>query len=204
MEKRIELDDGNIILLNISKGYCCNTVTIFKGYMEENYLEKEITLSIWDDISFRAYTKDTDENFLEFEFDINDPLYFCISRFLGKDKEFIIEDDHASEHLKKYMIIKRDGGIFKIIFINESLKKEPENNKFSVFIKNIGPDPRSKIIEFATKIRIVEFFRDMEKTLLEEYHQVTFDEYIETLEYYETKNNCISRKLVKTENKKKN
>ena len=98
---------------------------------------------------------------------------------LGKDNELIIDDDDTYQRLKRYLIIKKVNDIYKIIFINNLEKNDYESNKFRVFIKNIGPDCRSKIIDFSIKKRIVDFFKEVEETLLEDYHQITFEEYIE-------------------------
>ena len=107
-------------------------------------------------------------------------LYFCLNRLLGSDKSFIIDDDDTREIMEKYMVIKKDNNIIKVFIINTKIIGY-DIGKFNVFIKNIGPDPRSKIDDYKTKIRIIEFLRDCERTLLEEYHQITMDEYIETM-----------------------
>ena len=175
----MKLDNGNILLLNISPGYCCNTVSISEGYIQNNNLEKEIELSIWDDISFSVYTNDISENQIDFEFDISHPLYFCIKKLLGNNEMLIIDDDNNSKRLERYLVIKREKNVFKFSFINKSSKKVLNHEKFRVFIKNIGPDSRSKILDFSTKKRIVDFFWESEKILLENIHQISFDEYIE-------------------------
>jgi len=187
MQKKMNLDNGNILLLNINPGHCCNTVTISEGYIQNNNLEKEIELSIWDDISFRVYTNDISQNQIDFVFDINHPLYFCIKKLLGNEEELIIDDDHNSKYLEKYLMIKKEKNVFKFLFINNSSKKFLNHEKFGVFIKNIGPDPRSKILDFSIKKRIVAFFRECEKILLEDVHQISFDEY---MEYKSHNNNC--------------
>ena len=52
-------------------------------------------------------------------------------------------------------------------------------DKFHVFIKNIGPDPRSKIdLNYKdTKKRLSIFFNEVIDILTEEYHQITLEEY---------------------------
>ena len=56
---------------------------------------------------------------------------------------------------------------FKIRFTNQNFcKEEFLYNRFNVFIKNIGPDSRSKIRNYSTKLRIVDFLRDIENTLI--------------------------------------
>ena len=51
-----------------------------------------------------------------------------------------------------------------------------------IFIKNVGFDLRSKIdcFKLDTKERLYKFFEDARTTLLEDYHQITIDEYLLT------------------------
>ena len=179
IRKEIRLNGDKIIITKIP-GFCCDTVRITKGYVKKDGL-KTFSMTIWDDMSFCAWSENMEEtDKIEFEFDINDPLYFCLNRLLGSDKSFIIDDDDTREIMKKYMVIKKDNNIIKVFIINTKIVGY-DIQKFNVFIKNIGPDPRSKIDDYKTKIRIIEFLRDCERTLLEEYHQITMDEYIETM-----------------------
>ena len=182
MYKKNELENGNILSLEISPGYACPVVMIREGYINSGELEKDYTLSIWDDIQLNAYCDDRNSKLIEFEFDINHPLYFCFNRFLDADDEFIIDDDLTYDSMKKYVLFKRVNKKIKMIFINNVKEHELYGERFRTFIKNIGPDSRSKIIDFKTKKRIVYFFRDMERVLKEEYHQITFDEFIEILD----------------------
>lgn len=65
-------------------------------------------------------------------------------------------------------------------FIN---KLEDENyvlEKFHIFIKNIGPDGRSKIDQYYkdTKIRLFNFFNEVYNTLTNDYHQINIEKYM--------------------------
>lgn len=183
MLKTINLEDGNRIMLSIEPGYCTNTVSISKGYFCDDELVKDISLTIWDDIAFHGYICSQERNIeypkeLVFEFDINDPIYFCLLELLGNDDYLVIDDDDTYDILKKYMTVKREETSIKIIFTN--LKEENfYHNRYGAFIKNIGPDGRSKIEDINIKYRIVDFFGKLVRTLLEEYHQVTIPEYLE-------------------------
>lgn len=183
--KKIQLSNGNVLLLDISPGYACDVVMIREGYLKDRELEKNYTLSIWDDIQLNAYCDDRDVKSVEFEFDINHPLYFCFNRFLDIDEEFAIDDDRTYGSMKKYVVFKRVDKKIKMIFVNNVEEIEYSGERFKAFIKNIGPDPRSKIHDWETKKRIIYFFRDMQRILEEEYHQITFDEYIEILDQSE-------------------
>ena len=96
--------------------------------------------------------------------------------------------------MNKYLVIKRELNCIKIIFYNKT-KTRINHDKFGVFIKNIGSDPRSKIEDFNKKLRIVRFFRDLEKRLLEENHQITYDEYIETKRIEELEKKKVLKKI---------
>lgn len=179
MEKRIDLSKENVIILNKNPGYCCDTISIDNGYLKDGELIKSLCLYIWDDICFKAYSKDRNINYIDFDIDINNPIYFCVKHLLDGDNELIIDDDDTYGRLNKYLVIKKVDDIYKFIFINNLEKNDFESDKFRIFIKNIGPDCRSIIIDFSIKKRIVYFFREVEKTLLEENHQITLEEYLE-------------------------
>lgn len=179
MQKRINLSKENVIIFNKNPGYCCDTISIDNGYLKKGELIKSLGLYIWDDICFKAYSKNRNINYIDFDIDINNPIYFCVKHLLGEDNELIIDDDDTYGRLNKYLVIKKVDDIYKFIFINNLEKNDYELEKFRVFIKNIGPDCRSKIIDFSIKKRIVYFFRELENILLEDYHQITFEEYLE-------------------------
>lgn len=178
MNKEFRMANNNIIKLVVSSGYCCDTVSIYEGYIVDNMVSKSLELSIWDDMAFNAYTKDNNLNFVEFGVNINHPLYFCVKELLANDEYLVFDDDNTYEHMQKYMIIERDDDNFKFKFVNNinTNINTCEYRKFGVFIKNIGPDSRSKISDFSLKLRLVDFFRNVEKCLREEHHQLTFDE----------------------------
>ena len=191
MKKKIILDDGNVIVINITEGYCGPVVSVSKGFINNDLVTKTINFCIWDDISFLAYTEDNKVDFVEFEFDIDDPLYFCINRLLGKNERLIIDDDLTADKLKKYVLIENCHEIFKITFINKLEYTQYCFDKFRAFIKNIGPDCRSKITDFSIKLRLVDFFRDIENTLLEEFHQISIEEYIQKNKYEKKKKKSL-------------
>lgn len=127
---------------------------------------------MWDDFQFDAYTKDN-VNELFFEFENGSPLYLELSILLGKDKKIVIDDDHTFSKLKKFMIIENIDDNIVIHFIGNA-DCELTSQKFSVFVKNIGPDARSKIQNSDLKIKLIDFFKNRENSLLrEEYKSST-------------------------------
>lgn len=182
-----DLEDGNKILLSIDDKYYIEILSISKGYFENENLLKTVSLFMQDDFNFSGYMENVkDIKELSFEFDINDPLYFCLNRLLGNSTELIIDDDDTREQMKKYMIIKKENNTIKIIFINKNLNCL-EYDKFGVFIKNIFEDGRSKIKFTDIKPKLIKFFKEAKIALLEDYHQVTIDEHIARMECSEKK-----------------
>ena len=102
MEKMIKLNNGNKIILNRNPGYCCDTISVIEGYIKDGNVDKSLELYIWDDICFKAYTKETDNKIICFDIDINHPLYFCVKHLLDNDNELIIDDDDTYDSFKKY------------------------------------------------------------------------------------------------------
>ena len=136
---------------------------------------------IWDDIAIRAYIKDKSVNSIKFTIPLGHPLYFCFKHLLADSSKIIIDDDATVEQLEKYVVISKEESAFRINFVNNKVKESSYNTcKFGVFIKNIMPDSRSKITDISIKQRLIDFFQEVEEQLLEEYHQITFEEYFES------------------------
>ena len=68
-------------------------------------------------------------------------------------------------------IIKKDKSI--VITFHVNVNSEFNSQKYSVFIKNIGPDARSKIQNSDLKIRLIEFFENCKNFLLKEVNQIS-------------------------------
>jgi len=169
MEKRIELENNDKIIITETPGYCTEMISIMKGYFSNGELVKTIRLSMWDDFGFEAWMDcDYDEiEKISFDFDLNDPLYPYFDNLLGEENKLIIDDDNTYEEYKKVMIIsKEDQGI--VITFENKLDKNKILEKFNVFIKNIMNDIRSKIDCRGedTKIRLIKFFNEVRSSLL--------------------------------------
>lgn len=178
MIKKYQINN-NIIILNISDGYCSKHINIQKGFLNGKNLEKKVSMSIWDDMSFSAYSPEDDINEIVCEIEKDDLIYFALNRMLGVDDSLIIDDDGTSEELIKYVEFKKDKDKILIIFHDEEDSKGTYSERFNVFIKNVGPDPRSKIEDFNIKYRLHKFFQEAQEILLNEYHQYSLDEYFE-------------------------
>ena len=162
MQKEIQLSDGKL-LIQIDYDSHVPFISIKRYYIKNKVLQKVITLSMWDDFEFDAYTKENID-YLNFEFQSSDLLYSHLDTLLGTDKSIVI-DDNTLEKLKKFMIIERVENNIIIHFIGNK-DSELIKQRFSVFIKNIGQDARSKLQDLKLKIRLIDFFRDCENYLV--------------------------------------
>ena len=173
MKRIIYNTDGTNIAIESLNDYCHNFKFV-KNYIENGIIIKQLQFYIWDDISFNAYIANINNNdSVEFEFDQNDKIYNAVDEFLADDNEFIIDDDNTRDTYKKYLIFKRCENKIILKFVNRNINTECfVYNRFSVFIKNIGPDCRSKITDYDRKARIVDFLRNVEETLFNKKNKV--------------------------------
>lgn len=186
MEKEVKLLDGNTVCLDIDDSYCGHTFRITKRYFKNGEYVKDFCLAMWDDYGFDAWVDDIETlqkaTSLYYLIPSYDPLYLCFLEFLGNLNEIIIDSDDVNELNKKTLTIrKKENDIIELIFEN-LLENISACDKFNIFIKNVGFDLRSKIdcFNLDTKERLYKFFENARATLLEEYHQVTIDEYLLT------------------------
>ena len=168
MEKRIHLENSDVIIFNINHSLnYCDMVTINKGYFKDGDLDKTICFSMWDDFAFEAWC-DEDEGFrnLNFCFEKTDPLYSHLEKLLGQDNELVIDDDDTRQDMKKIMRIYKTENDITISFENK-LEILDITGKFHIFIKNIVTDYRSKIDCKGenTKIRLINFFRSIQNEI---------------------------------------
>lgn len=170
MERRINLSNNDMIIVNIQPFNYCDMITINKGYFENGELTKTIAFNIWDDFSFQGWIcEDNELKKLDFCFDKCDPLYIHLERLLDQDDELIIDDDDTYEDMKKIMRIYKTQNNITISFENK-LDRLDIIGKFHIFIKNIVTDYRSKIDCNGqnTKIRLIKFFRGIQNEFFSE------------------------------------
>ena len=170
MDKKITLEDGNIIKLN-SDG---RSVIIDKGYLQNGEPSKIITMFMGDDFGFEAFTfSDDKKDNVEFQVPVYDPLYKHLNFLLGENDSLIIDDDMTEQNNKKYMKVQKEDQNILIGFYN-NLKEFSITNKFIITIINIMRDGRSKIDRegLDTKERLVRFFSNVEKDFLDKEKEV--------------------------------
>ena len=178
--KEIKLDDGNEMRLQISNAYCGRSIRIEKDYIENNQIVKGFTLCQWDDYAFDVYIDNFDfsKESVKFIIDVNDPLFYSFHKLLEGLEELVIDSDEYEENMKMLFIRRINDYDIELEFRSRESKKVLE--KYTVFIKNIGFDLRSKIDCYGldTKKRLFEFFENAKNALLDDVHQITIDEYI--------------------------
>lgn len=179
LEKRIEIDENRILIYNITEGYAKPTYTIMEGFLKNGEIIKTYNLSQWDDYGLNAYINNDEVRKISFEFDITHPLYLPLFHLLNYDDELLIDDDGSREDNKKYMLVRREKDKIFMEFIDE-LEDESYIERFHVFIKNIGPDGRSKIDRDYkdTKNRLFIFFNEAHEALTTDCHQISIEEYL--------------------------
>ena len=181
-EKRIQIADNRILIYSVTKGYAKPTFTIREGIAENGVL-KTYSLSQWDDYGLNGWIEnDEDISKISFEFDNLHPLYIPLFHLLNYDEELIIDDDDTRDDNQKYMSIYKNDNKIIIDFVDNLEQNNHINctEKFHVFIKNILRDGRSKIDqqEKDTKKRLFIFFNEVNKVIMNEYHQISIEEYL--------------------------
>lgn len=179
---------NNKTMINKTRQLACDIDTyehstnIREYFFENGMIQKSFTLNRWHDYGLNA---DLDEASIEeleettkisFEFDTNHPLYIPLLHLCQGD--LTIEDDDTRLHNKYLRIYRKDNKAY-MDFVNEE-ENSDVLNKFSIFIKNIMYDGRSKIDREGkdTKDRLLFFFNEAANNILNEYHQMTLEEYL--------------------------
>ena len=182
-ERTVMVGENRIINYTISDGYV-PMHTIREDFIEKGKIIKNYKLCRWDDYGFTGWINNDANNqesinLVSYKFDINHPFYIPLLHLLQGDEHLIIDDDQTQELNKKYMMITKEEDNIVITFAN-NLESNSTINRFYVFIKNIGPDARSKIDCFYkdTKERLDSFFKEIYELVTEEYHQITIEEYL--------------------------
>ena len=181
VNKEIEINSKHKITYNVMDGYTEYQVITDIDNTDE---PKNIKFCRWDDYCFRSWQHAEFDEYMKkkvqsHEFTKENPLYIPLLNLLNGEPELIIDDDDTPGINQNYMRIYLDGEIIKIDFYHLSDRVE-KFDKFSVFIKNICPDIRSKIDcnDLDTKERLYFFFQDLYYYFTEEYHQMTLEEWL--------------------------
>lgn len=179
--KEINLSDGNEMRLQISEAYCGYSIRVEKDYIINDQIVNGYTLCMWDDYAFDVFVWEKEDRLKDeivLTVDINDPLYFAFHELIFGLDELIIDSDEYDYDIKTMIVRRNINNDIELVF--RSKMPKDASDRFSIFIKNVGFDLRSKIDceGLDTKKRLSEFFKKIESNLTEEYHQLTIDEYV--------------------------
>ena len=178
--KKIKIDENRILQYDTCDGYVMMH-TIREYFLKDGRLDREYNLSRWDDYMFYGRDKETQNSTLTFSFDVDHPLYFPLFHLLKGEDELIIDDDDCWDEKKRYMRIYIKDMMIYLEFHNSIWNDdESRRDKYRVFIKNIGPDNRSKIDTCYSDVkkRLTTFFEEMIEVITEEWHQISIEEYM--------------------------
>lgn len=115
---------------------------------------------------------------LVFEIEVDHPLYFPLLHLLNGEKEFVIEDCRKKNKDIKYISIKNEDDLITLNFIDKN-KNESIQDRFTIVCENKLDCYKDKITfeNNRKKIRLNHFFEEAANNLLEDYHQISFEEY---------------------------
>lgn len=116
------------------------------------------------------------KNSLIFEIDVDHPLYFPFLHLLNDEKEFVIKAKKDED--MKYLSIKNEEDLIILNFVDKT-KNERLSNKFVIncdneFDYNLDKDT-IKQNDYLNRLNY--FFTEAGNTLMEDYHQISFEEY---------------------------
>lgn len=190
MEKKVMIDENRSLVYKLLDNGYVPIRCINEGI---NLDDKLVSYSLLqsDDYIFSALTDDEDAKELTFKYDINHPLYFPFIHFLNGKESIKIEDDDTMEYEKKYLEICNENNVIYLRFLNKLDNQEKyDMDKFTIFIKNILFDLRSKIDNNGedTKERLSNLFNEVEQKANEKYHQMTIEEYEYKKKVYKMEN----------------
>ncbi|MCR4581684.1 MAG: hypothetical protein K5666_04145, partial [Bacilli bacterium] len=125
MEDRVitkRLSKDRVIKFNMVPGYV-QTYLIKETILEHEVPVMNYQLAMWDDFNFNcwincSYEEEQELKEVTFDFDLDHPLYIPFLHLLRGDKELIIDDDDTYEDKMKYMVIRNEGDVIKLSFIN--------------------------------------------------------------------------------------
>lgn len=171
MEKTINMQNGDVILINGDLDVYNNAFIINKGYMENGEVKKVITFKKSCDFLIDGWMVSNDEtNILTYEFEESDPLYDYLNNLIEGQKIFILDDDLTREENKKFVSIKKENNKIVLSIVN-NLNNNHSIDKFNVCVINtFQNDGRSKIDhnESDVRERLNKFFNDIQNDFLEQ------------------------------------
>ena len=147
IEKVVDIKNGKIIFRKVPNGYITFFQITYIKVDEENNAKKRLQFSMWDDFQFEGAPREYelfDLEKIDFDIEKENILYGPIKRFLGEDKEFILDDDATWGINNKVMKISENKDDIKIEFINNGKGQEEQGNNTEPvsgsFVKRVDID----------------------------------------------------------------
>ena len=175
IDKRAIIDENRVLTYSIHDDF--ETMhTIREDIRGEE--AKKYKLSMWEDYNFTAWTNGSmaqieKTKYISFDFDPTHPLYEPLLRLLNGEDYIVIDDEYSYELNQKLLLIKKDKDGISLNFIN-NFDDDDLLNKFSIVIRCIGRDPKSKIPANSNlKDRLKAFFKEVRGLVDGEYLQVS-------------------------------
>lgn len=116
------------------------------------------------------------KNILIFDIDINHPLYFAFLHLLNGEEELIIEDEDKKNKDLKYLSIKNEDDLITLNFIDKN-KNERLIDRFIISYDNKNTKSLYLLKKNDYKEKVNMFFEEATDLLLEDSHQINFEEY---------------------------
>lgn len=171
MEKTINMQNGDVIIINSNLEGYDNSFTINKGYMENGEVKKVIIFKKSYNFLIDGWMVSNDEtNILTYEFEESDPLYDYLNNLIGKQGIFILDDDLTREENKKFVSIKKENNKIVLSIVN-NLNNNHSIDKFNVRVINTFKNDGISKIDYNqsdVRERLNKFFNDMQNDFLEQ------------------------------------
>ena len=196
MEKSVKVDCERVVKLIDKKEDDFPNRKIIESFSSDGIEIAKYSMNQGDVFSFSAsldldLEQETNKNNLLFKIEVDHPLYFAFIHLLNEENELVINDMRENDKNIKYLKITNEDDIVYLNFVDK-LKKEKLDDKFSVIYENNLDflKDRESAEENAKKNRLNKFFDEASVLLLEDCHQISFEEYAVKMKVLEKRKNA--------------
>ena len=196
MEKSVKVDCERVVKLIDKKEDDFPNRKIIESFSSDGIEIAKYSMNQGDVFSFSAsldldLEQETNKNNLLFKIEVDHPLYFAFIHLLNEENELLINDMRENDKNIKYLKITNEDDIVYLNFVDK-LKKEKLDDKFSVIYENNLDflKDRESAEENAKKNRLNKFFDEASVLLLEDCHQISFEEYAVKMKVLEKRKNA--------------
>ena len=169
MKKEVILDNSKI---TIEKNNRCTL--LYEEVFENKSINKSYEIIWKDNYMFCARSNEVNDS-VSFTFNIDHPLFFPLLHLLDDSKKVIISDENNKN---KFLEISRDDNNISMSFIGNDEYK-CSSGYFDIFVSNKDYSLLKKTCsDLSIKERLLNFSCEISKSLFEEYHQISMEEYV--------------------------